>query len=137
MSEKLSIAEYGYDDIRDIPLENKISLERCYQQSDARIHFSRASTDAMIAGTFALSSVLAAVSFGPVLLLGAIPALYFVGSSVNQFGKGLLHANISVQPDSAVHATIQQYELENPPPVIQQPVMLEGRLEEERALSRV
>ena len=119
MTDKPSIAEYGYDDIRDLPLDAKVYLECHSQQGDARIHFSRASKDALVAGTFALSSALAAVSFGPVLLFGAIPALYFVGSSVDEFGKGILHANIAAQPDSAIQGAIQQYELENPPPIIQ------------------
>jgi hypothetical protein len=135
MTDKLSIAEFGFNDIHDLPMDTKVYLERHSQQGDARIHFARASTDALIAGTLGLSAALAAVSFTPVLLLGAVPALYFVGSSVNEFGKGVLHANNSAQPDSAIQETIQMYERENPQTVIQQPIEHE-RLAEGPALLR-
>ena len=131
--DKLLIAEYGYDKLRDAAIQTKIELERYCRQSQANSELSQARTDALLAGTFGLTSIVAAVAASPALLVAAPFAAYFAHAAMSERDKALLHATSAAIPDSALQAIISQYEQDNPPTVVYD-VEPEGRLAEEPAL---
>ena len=134
--EKLLIAEYGYDNIRDAPMKTKIELERYCRQSDANSELSQARVDALLAGAFGLTSIMAAVVASPALIVTVPFAAFFAHAAMSERDKALLHATSATVPDSTLQAAIHQYELDNPPKPRIHDVQQEGRLAEEPALAR-
>jgi hypothetical protein len=133
--DKLRIADYGYDRLREAPLQTKIELERYCRQSHANTDFKQARTDAILAGTFGLTSIVAAVAASPVLLVTVPFTAYFAHSAMTERDNALLHATSATMPDSAIQAIIHKYELDHPPTIIEY-AEREGTLDEEPALAR-
>ena len=90
--EKLLIAEYGYDNIRDAPMQTKIELERYCRQSDANSELSQARVDALLAGAFGLTSIMAAVVASPALIVTVPFTAFFAHAAMSERDKALLHA---------------------------------------------